>query len=86
MIKKGQLGEDAVMPSRKRLDHRGPLAIDISSAWYFITICAEGHRPWVMLNPDGRAGAPRTPHGTCTIRCRWSGITKNNANLHLPIS
>ena len=40
MIKKGQLGEDAVMPSRKRLDHRGPLAIDISSAWYFITICA----------------------------------------------
>ena len=40
MIKKGQLGEDAVMPSRKRLDHRGPLAIDISSARYFITICA----------------------------------------------
>ena len=57
MIKKGQLGEDAVMPSRKRLNHRGPLSIDISSAWYFITICAEGHRPWVMLNPDGRAGA-----------------------------
>ena len=61
MIKKGQLGEDAVMPSRKRLNHRGPLSIDIESAWYFITICAEGHRPWMMRNPDGRAGAPRTP-------------------------
>ena len=57
MIKKGQLGEDAVMPSRKRLNHRGPLSIDIESAWYFITICAEGHRPWMMRNPDGRAGA-----------------------------
>ena len=40
MIKKGQLGEDAVRPSRKRLNHRGPLSIDIESAWYFITICA----------------------------------------------
>ena len=40
MIKRGQLGADSVMPSRKRLDHRGPLSIDISSAWYFITICA----------------------------------------------
>ena len=57
MIKKGQLGEDAVMPSRKRLNHRGPLSIDIESAWYFITICTEGHRPWMMRNPDGRAGA-----------------------------
>ena len=40
MIKKGQLGENAAMPLRKRLNHRGPLSIDISSAWYFITICA----------------------------------------------
>ena len=28
-------------PTRKRLDHRGPLSVDVSSAWYFITICAE---------------------------------------------
>ena len=28
------------MPSRKRLDHRGPLSMDVSSACYFITICA----------------------------------------------
>ena len=34
-------------PVRKRLDHRGPLSIDVSGAWYFITICAEGHKPWV---------------------------------------
>ena len=28
------------LPMRKRLDHRGPLSIDVSGAWYFITICA----------------------------------------------
>ena len=28
------------LPVRKRLNHRGPLSIDVSSAWYFITICA----------------------------------------------
>ena len=33
--------------ARKRLNHRGPLSIDVSSAWYFITICADGHAPWV---------------------------------------
>ena len=53
--------DTSAMPSRKRLDHRGPLLMDVSSAWYFITICAEWHRPWAMRNPDGRAGAPRTP-------------------------
>ena len=63
------------LPVRKRLDHRGPLSIDVSGAWYFITICAEGHKPWVMTKwpgnndvvqsnaGDGRAGAPRTPTG-----------------------
>ena len=35
------------LPVRKRLNHRGPLSIDVSSAWYFITICADGHAPWV---------------------------------------
>ncbi|MCQ2395307.1 MAG: restriction endonuclease subunit S [Kiritimatiellae bacterium] len=35
------------LPVRKRLDHRGPLTIDVAGAWYFITICAEGHRLWV---------------------------------------
>ena len=28
------------MPERRRLNHRGPLSIDVSSSWYFITICA----------------------------------------------
>ena len=46
----------AALPVRKRLDHRGPLSIDVSAAWYFITICAEGHRPWVVDN--GRAACP----------------------------
>ena len=30
----------AAMTTRKRLNHRGPLSIDVTSAWYFITICA----------------------------------------------
>ena len=49
------------LPVRKRLDHRGPLSIDVTRAWYFITICAEGHCPWVMTKENGRAVAPRPP-------------------------
>ena len=50
---------------RKRLNHRGPLSIDVSSAWYFITVCAEGHATWT-IDPSkmafhGRAVAPRPP-------------------------
>ena len=53
------------MPVRKRLDHRGPLSVDVSSAWYFITICAEGHKPWgdhraVRTSVGGDHRAPRT--------------------------
>ena len=32
-------GSHSAYPSRKRLNHRGPLSIDVASAWYFITIC-----------------------------------------------
>ena len=35
------------MPARKRSNLRGPLSIDVPSAWYFITICAANHAPWV---------------------------------------
>ena len=28
------------LPTRKQLDHRGPISLDITGAWYFITICA----------------------------------------------
>ena len=55
------------LPTRKRLNHRGPLSIDVSSAWYFITICAEGHAPWVMAKPVGRAVAPRPPSPTTSL-------------------
>ena len=45
--------------ARKRLNHRGPLSIDVSSAWYFITICADGHAPWVGSRvPRDRADTP----------------------------
>ena len=67
--------EGAELSVRKRLDHRGPLSIDVTGAWYFITICAEGHRPWVATKwpsggdvvrsagGDGRAVAPQPPTG-----------------------
>ena len=53
------------LPARKRLNHRGPLSIDVSSAWYFITVCAEGHATWT-IDPSkrafhGRAVALRPP-------------------------
>ena len=52
------------LPARKRLNHRGPLSIDVLSAWYFITICADGHAPWVADEVKiGRAVAPRPPDG-----------------------
>jgi len=41
-------------PVRKQLDHRGPLSIDVSSAWYFITLCADGHQPWTSVGGDHR--------------------------------
>ena len=49
-------------PTRKRLNHRGSLSIDVSSALYFITICAEGHAPWIADEVRvGGAVAPRSP-------------------------
>ena len=46
------------LPQRKRLNHRGPLSIDVSSAWYFVTLCADGHTPWVGSRvPRDRDGA-----------------------------
>ena len=55
------------LPARKRLNHRGPLSIDMSSAWYFITICADGHAPWVADEVKiGRAVAPRPPDGNAS--------------------
>ena len=42
----------AAMPTRKRLNHRGPLSIDVTSAWYFITICAAERVQY------GRVGVP----------------------------
>ena len=55
-------GNHPVYPSRKRLNHRGPLSIDVASAWYFITICAKDHAPWSMR--DDRVGRddPIAPH------------------------
>ena len=56
------------LPARKRLNHRGPLSIDVSSAWYFITICAEGHAPWIADEVKiGRAVAPRPPSPTTSL-------------------
>ena len=49
------------LPMRKRLNHRGPLSIDVSSAWYFVTLCADGHAPWVGSRvPRDRIACPTT--------------------------
>ena len=48
-------GNHPAYQSRKRLNHRGPLSIDVASAWYFITICAKDHATWSMrYDPVGR--------------------------------
>ena len=48
--------------ARKRLNHRGPSSIYVSSAWYFITISADSHAPWIADEVKvGRAVAPRPP-------------------------
>ena len=50
------------MPVRKLFNFRGPLSIDVSSAWYFIRICDDGHAPWIADEVKvGRAVAPRSP-------------------------
>ena len=51
-------------PTRKRLDHRGPLSVDVSSAWYFITICAEER--------CGRAVSMKPPPSTPFLARRWT--------------
>ena len=48
------------LPTRKQLDHRGPISLDITGSWYFITICADGHNPWVV--DESKIAAP--PVGT----------------------
>ena len=94
MIKKGQLGEDAVMPSRKQLDHRGPLAIDISSAWYFITICASERvqygrvavPPATADIPDG-GGTPSLPgagYGRAAVPSATACVSDGGGTPSLP--
>ena len=66
MIPNGKLVEIAAMPSRRRLDHRGPLSKDITSAWYFITICASerdryGRVAVPSATADGVADGGGTP-------------------------
>ena len=50
-------GGTPTLPVRKRLDHRGPLSIDVSGAWYFITICA------AVRVAYGRDGVPSPSDG-----------------------
>ena len=52
-------GDGAELPQRKALNHRGPLSIDVSGAWYFITICADGHQAWCV--DDGMGGRAARP-------------------------
>ena len=59
----------AILPVRKRLNHRGPLSIDVSSAWYFITLRAAEHASWV---------GSRVPRDRVVTR---AVVAKRQANL-----
>ena len=60
--------EFVYLPARNRLNHRGPLSVDVSSAWYFIKICANGPTPWVADEVKiDRAVAPRPPISDVTV-------------------
>lgn len=48
------------MPARKRLNHRGPLSVDVPSSWYFITLCAANHAPWAGV---------RIPRDRKVVKC-----------------
>ena len=80
-------GSHSAYPSRKRLNHRGPLSIDVASAWYFITICAKDHAPWSMR--DDRVGrddpiAPTNPYNAImSTACHFQNIGKWNLALLL---
>ena len=54
---------EPALPKRKRLDHRGPLSIDVSDAWYFITICAAERvgRAVSMKPPPASPGSMKPP-------------------------
>jgi len=80
-------GNHPAYPSRKQLNHRGPLSIDVASAWYFITICAKDHAPWSMR--DDRVGrddpiAPTNPYNAImSTACHFQNIGKWNLALLL---
>ena len=80
-------GNRPAYPSRKRLNHRGPLFIDVASAWYFITICAKDHAPWTMRDdPVGRDDpiAPKNPYdAVMSTACHFQNIGKWNLALLL---
>jgi len=52
-------------PVRKPMNHTPPFHVNAADAWYFITICAAGYRPWSVtpvVGGDHRAprSSPRT--------------------------
>jgi len=73
---------DVEITDRQFPNHRGSLSIDVSGAWYFITICAEGHRAWVAtkwMGDDGDGarsarGADPTERGRAVAPRPPSGV------------
>jgi len=65
------------LPARKRFNHRGPLSIDVSSSWYFVTLCAANHAPWVGSRvPRDRVGVvgSRVPRDRNTEQMDFAAI------------
>ena len=59
------MGKNEELPVRKKIDHRGPAYVRVEGAWYFVTMCAEGHAEWVMTKCAGDmvGSAPRDDRG-----------------------
>ena len=75
------------LPVRKRLDHRGPLSIDVSGAWYFITICAEGHKPWVATKwPEYDMDGARSARGADPTEDRGQLQTSAGGKVWIAVS
>jgi len=75
----------SAMPLRKRLDHRGPLSIDVSSAWYFVTICASERVTYGRaVVPSTAASASDGVHGRAVVPSTAASASDGGGTPALP--
>ena len=81
-------GGTPTLPVRRRLDHRGPLSIDVSQAWYFITICASERIDYGRDGVPSPSGVGRAVGGgTPTLPARTVGDgTPTLPGMFMPVA